>query len=176
MDNYELIHWGIKGQRWGVRRYQNSDGSLTPAGKKRYEKEMGKLKAEEKVLKTKARTQAKIAKLDSKRQELEELRKQVNGDKDKKSKPDTKPAEKKLKDMSDEELLQRLERFKNEAKYREYTTSNGKKFMGDVLEKAGKNIATQVVTYALGAAANKFIGKMFNDPDMVNPKKGQKDK
>lgn len=32
----ELVHWGIKGMRWGVRRYQNKDGSLTPAGRKRY--------------------------------------------------------------------------------------------------------------------------------------------
>lgn len=32
----ELYHHGIKGQRWGVRRYQYADGSLTPAGKKRY--------------------------------------------------------------------------------------------------------------------------------------------
>lgn len=31
-----LVHHGVKGQKWGVRRYQNSDGSLTPAGKKRY--------------------------------------------------------------------------------------------------------------------------------------------
>lgn len=34
----ELYHYGIKGQKWGRRRYQNSDGSLTPAGKKRYNK------------------------------------------------------------------------------------------------------------------------------------------
>lgn len=33
---YELYHHGIKGQRWGIRRYQKTDGSLTPAGKKRY--------------------------------------------------------------------------------------------------------------------------------------------
>lgn len=31
-----LKHHGIKGQKWGVRRYQNSDGSLTPEGKLRY--------------------------------------------------------------------------------------------------------------------------------------------
>ncbi len=31
-----LWHWGIKGMKWGVRRYQNADGSLTAEGKKRY--------------------------------------------------------------------------------------------------------------------------------------------
>lgn len=36
MENNELTHHGIKGQKWGVRRYRNSDGSLTEAGKKRY--------------------------------------------------------------------------------------------------------------------------------------------
>lgn len=34
-DDY-LAHHGIKGQRWGVRRWQNADGSLTPAGRKHY--------------------------------------------------------------------------------------------------------------------------------------------
>ena len=44
----ELYHWGIKGMRWGVRRYQNEDGSLTNAGKKRYydTKELNKQKSE----------------------------------------------------------------------------------------------------------------------------------
>lgn len=32
---YEIYHHGIKGMRWGIRRYQNKDGSLTPAGEKR---------------------------------------------------------------------------------------------------------------------------------------------
>lgn len=32
----ELCHWGVKGMRWGVRRFQNDDGTLTTAGKKRY--------------------------------------------------------------------------------------------------------------------------------------------
>lgn len=35
MDNIELYHHGIKGMRWGIRRFQNKNGSLTPAGKKR---------------------------------------------------------------------------------------------------------------------------------------------
>lgn len=32
----ELYHHGIKGQRWGIRRYQNDDGTLTPLGKAKY--------------------------------------------------------------------------------------------------------------------------------------------
>lgn len=36
MANNELTHWGIKGMKWGVRRFQNRDGSLTSEGRKRY--------------------------------------------------------------------------------------------------------------------------------------------
>lgn len=37
----ELYHHGIKGMKWGVRRYQNDDGTLTGAGKKRYSDDNG---------------------------------------------------------------------------------------------------------------------------------------
>ena len=37
----ELYHHGIKGQKWGIRRYQNEDGTLTAAGKERYGKGLG---------------------------------------------------------------------------------------------------------------------------------------
>lgn len=39
MENHQLYHHGIKGMRWGIRRYQNKDGTLTAAGKKRQAKQ-----------------------------------------------------------------------------------------------------------------------------------------
>lgn len=36
---YELYHHGIKGMRWGVRRFQRKDGSWTPIGRKRYKQQ-----------------------------------------------------------------------------------------------------------------------------------------
>lgn len=48
MSYYEqpyLSHHGILGQKWGIRRFQNKDGSLTPAGEKRYLDEKGNLNA-----------------------------------------------------------------------------------------------------------------------------------
>lgn len=65
----ELYHHGIKGQKWGVRKYQNPDGSLTPSGAKRYgvdklDSSKGKDKissmSEKKLLKKARREQAKL--------------------------------------------------------------------------------------------------------------------
>ena len=41
-DMNELYHHGVKGMKWGVRRYQNSDGSLTSKGKKKVSKQYKK--------------------------------------------------------------------------------------------------------------------------------------
>ena len=60
----ELYHHGVKGQKWGVRRYQNKDGSLTPAGAKRVAKlneQLGENRLQAKVRYNVATAGAKVA-------------------------------------------------------------------------------------------------------------------
>lgn len=71
--NNELYHHGIKGMRWGIRRYQNKDGSLTPAGKRR----VNQLDAErEALVGTKAKTENKPKTF--REMSTDELRERIN--------------------------------------------------------------------------------------------------
>lgn len=63
-----LEHHGIKGQKWGIRRYQNADGSLTEEGRRRYDIKEAKIKA--KAEKASARASLKVAKMNAKTEKL----------------------------------------------------------------------------------------------------------
>lgn len=77
----ELYHHGIKGQRWGVRRFQNADGSLTAAGKKRYSyKEINQFKKQTEEDYIKANTNSK--RIMALREEALNLENQYNFDPD----------------------------------------------------------------------------------------------
>lgn len=56
----ELYHHGVQGQKWGVRRYQNEDGSYTEAGLKRYGKFQKKIAKQEGKINTHSKRKDKV--------------------------------------------------------------------------------------------------------------------
>lgn len=118
----ELKHYGIKGMKWGVRRFQNSDGSLTSEGRKRYNGNDLK-EAQKKVDKGKA---------------------MVDGVKKTRVKAAEKQHEKKIKDdlskMSDAELRYIVNRLNMEERYTQVMKSRG--------VEAGKNRVDKILEYA----------------------------
>lgn len=163
MNNNELAHYGVKGQKWYVRRYQNKDGTLTAAGKKRYDKEMEKLKKEEKILKNKQRTSAKLDKLESKKREIEQLKKGTS-EKERSKREDTKPAKKSIKDMSDEELRAVVNRLQMEKQLRDLSpkqVSRGKSIAStigkDIILPGMIDVGKQLFKSALTSQVNKRL-------------------
>ena len=71
--NGELYHWGVKGMRWGVRRYQNKDGTLTKAGKKRYNNDAEEKSKVEKQAPSKVRKKKRVSEMSD-----AELRSEIN--------------------------------------------------------------------------------------------------
>lgn len=166
--NGELYHHGTKGMKWGIRRYQNKDGSLTPAGIKRYNREVQKLKDRESRIKAKEKAKKYQDKLDKKKSELDDREAALKGKPASKSTP--KPAAtnkpsggKSIKDMSDAELRAVVNRLQLEQQYRSLTpqqVSKGKKFVDSVVGKVlapaaqevGKEVAKKLLTNVANAA------------------------
>ena len=99
----------------------------------------------------------------------------------KKGKTKTKSSEEDLSEISSEELQKKINRIQLEKQYRDLTTkpktvSKGRQILNSILESSSKNIGTQLATYLMGNMVNSVAKALGSEADIVNPKKGQKDK
>lgn len=186
----ELYHYGKKGMRWGIRRYQNKDGSLTPAGKKRYNAELENVRKQEKILKNRQATRAKIESLEARKKaaaaEKAELDKMDGkGEKRKlfgrKQNVTEETPKKSIKDMSDVELFEAINRARMEDTYRQLrpeVVEKSKPFgqlVNDVVKPAAVNAGKQFLENALKQAGSKALeGKV--DPDSLQALSLMRDK
>lgn len=177
----ELRHHQIKGAKWGVRRYQNKDGSLTPAGKKRYardarEKEFNKYdETAGKYYKQSKKNVRSDLEVDAHRyvkEDLERTRSLTNesrnltgniksmNDKAIKNKP--KP-DVDLSKMSDKELRDAINRKFLEKQYMDVcvpsNVSKGRETASMVLEKAGDVLAVTGSVLGVALAIKQLRGK-----------------
>ena len=141
----ELFHHGIKGQKWGIRRYQNKDGSLTKAGLKRR------------------------AKLESELNQLGGKKKRGSTANVEQEKT---PRKKTVSEMTDDELRERTNRMRAEKDYYEAArnlaaanpvkASKGKRFMD--------SLVNDVVAPAAKNAGRAYLEKFMKDKLGLNEK------
>ena len=159
----ELYHWGIKGMKWGVRRFQNPDGSLTPAGKKRYGAEEGE--GEEKP-----NYAPKAPKKSASDYTDDELRTQINRMQMEKQYRDLAGQTNVREDDPNKELKLQRERLQlqRDVKNLKKEINSGQTFVGSVLSDAGKKALTTMATGAMLYMGRQTVKTLFNNPDLAN--------
>ena len=181
MENYnELYHWGKKGMKWGIRRYQNKDGTLTDAGKKRYardarEKEYDKYdESTGQYYKQSKKNKRRDLSVDASRYVKEDMERTKSladsgknlsnelkrvTDKSIKNTPKTRLD---LSDMTDQELRNQINRELLERQYNDVfnppQVSKGKEYASKMLETTGDVLAVTGSALAVALSIKALRG------------------
>lgn len=164
-DNY-LAHHGTKGQKWGVRNYQNSDGSLTPLGRIHYGVGEARKKLSSKTDQAKEAVKKKI------KPSTEDLQEQYNKELDKNEQQRLKMAIKETKQnrskdkysvMTDEDINNEINRIQKELRLndlrKQLEEANNPKKENSPFKEALKNQVQKYATEAVGRAVGSAITK-----------------
>lgn len=161
--NSQIWHWGVRGMKWGVRRYQNADGSLTDAGRKRYANDIAanaKKKKDNRLPEDGLNDPNRWAKEDRERtKRVVDSGNQMTGNlkalNDKSMRIQARRTPKMdLSKMTDQEMREQINRAMLEKQYDDMFNPkkvySGREAVGDTLEIAGSVLA--ITSSALGIA------------------------
>lgn len=179
----ELHHSGIKGMKWGVRRYQNKDGTLTDAGKKRYNAEADKgeynqTKADGTRFKQTKKGKTEVLKADARRyarEDDEALRgvvnetrgmtsalKNLNESSIRRTKNNRPQMD--LSKMSEKEMRDQINRKLLEKQYNDMfapqKSTRGREYLNDILDTAGSVLAVGSSALAIAVSIYTLKEKM----------------
>ena len=171
MDSMTLAHYGIVGQKWGVRRYQNEDGTLTNAGKKRYDRDVRENNAKKKE------NRIDVSKPDPKRwvkEDLQRTKRTVDSSSEllkkvseieRSSAPKATKKRMDLSKMTDQELRQAISREQLERQYNDMfgktesvKISKGREFVKNTIETAGTVLALGSSALGIALAIKELKG------------------
>lgn len=166
-----LAHYGVKGQKWGVRRYQNKDGSLTSKGQARYDRDKRENAAKKKE------NRIDLSEPDPKRwvrEDLERSKKTVDATdnlvkemRKLEQNTTTKPVSKRmdLSQMSDKEMRERINRELLERQYNQLFAEippaqifKGREALRTTLEVAGSVLALTSTSLGIALAIKELKG------------------
>ena len=161
----ELYHWGIKGMKWGVRRYQNKDGTLTSAGRKHYGGEGNAGEEEPKVEYAPKRSGKKAEEYTD-----EELRTRINRLQMEKQYRDLQGQTNIRADDPNKELKAEKERLQlqKDVKQLRNDVYGGKSFVKQVMSDAGKQVLTKATAGMMSYGVKRFVNDVMNNPELAN--------